>query len=253
MNHGITMPGGALKAAGVFADNGKLYGKAEGYAILWGDENTRDLAGDWFTKATYLGPQNGDGCEHVFHHSIAIKGFEDRRDHVFAPWKTAPDDIGLFAQTVYDLSDAYEEAVYGLVMAGKIGLSSATSPHRMRRKGDTPTKAVECGEITCWPILEISDTFGPCDPRLKGELTAVKAANLKALVEIGGEAFDVPDAVAAELARLKEAAMTEAEAPEVEAEAESEVNRLANEIARRVLGLQLAGLQFAYAAMCCDD
>ena len=190
-NETLVMPGEGLKALGIEIKGDKAYGKVGGYLVVFGDENQTDLAGDWFTKNTYFGPRDGDGAEALFHHALPIKGFEDKRDHRFQAWKTKKDDYGIFAETVLDMADNYERVVYGTVAANKQGLSSGSMPHLVRRAGNK-----DAGEITIWPIGEGSITPSPCEPR-------ARIQNLKALVDLPDGVFDVPEAVAAEIDRLR--------------------------------------------------
>lgn len=190
-NESLIMQGTAVKAMGLIEIKGKQYGRVGGHLVVFGDENQTDLAGDWFTAKTYLGPADGDGAECLFHHTLPIKGVNYDRDHRFAPMKTKRDETGIFAETVLDLADDYERAVYGVAMAGKLGWSSGSASHLVRREGD-----VEAGKITRWPIVEGSLTPTPCEPR-------ARATALKALVDTWEGLFDVPQAVADEIERLR--------------------------------------------------
>ncbi|HEY0072987.1 MAG TPA: hypothetical protein VGB77_02720 [Abditibacteriaceae bacterium] len=208
-NDSLIMPGGALKACGFIEVKGKdgvskQMGKVQAYGILHGDATKPDLVGDWFTKGTYLGPHEGDGVECLMHHTLPIKGFEDKRDHRFTPWKKVQrDECGLLVETLLDMADDYERAVYGTVMAGKMGVSSGAVGHTVRRAGDTPAHINEYGEIKTWVIGEISFTPTPCEPRTKEHVQAIKALPLKALVETYEGIFDVPQAIADQLERLR--------------------------------------------------
>ncbi len=244
LNDTLVMPGGPLKSLGVETKGGKTYGKIGGYLVVHGDAAQTDLAGDWFTKNTYLGPQNGDSSEALFHHTLPIKGFEAKRDHRFAPWKTKRDNYGLFAETVMDLSDDYDRAVFGTVMAGKMGLSSGSAPHLVRREGDTFEKPVECGEIKMWSIVEGSITPSPCEPRAR--VAATKATYLKALVETVDGVFDVPDAVAEEIDRLRYRASESETQADV---AKEQVFALGEKAAlqRRLISLQISSMSLMNA------
>lgn len=142
-------------------------GRVGGYLVRFTDSDHKDLDGDYFTKDTYLGPKNGDGCEALFEHGFPLpvradapdslkSFFEELADHTFAPFKTKKDALGVWAETVLDLSDAYEKVVFGIVKKGKLGLSSAAPGHRVKRQRD--------GMITSWPIAEGSLTPRPAEP-----------------------------------------------------------------------------------------
>jgi transcriptional regulator with XRE-family HTH domain len=167
-------------------------GKVGGYAVRFSDGRQKDLSGEFFTKGTYLGAHQGDGVDVMFHHGMPLpvkanltkaqsKRFQEFADHLFTnPVKTSLDDIGLWAETVMDMADAYEAAVFGMVKAEKLGWSSGTASHTARVKSDS-------GEILRWPIIEISLTPTPCEPLNRAipmkSLEGVKFANLNDLLD----------------------------------------------------------------------
>jgi hypothetical protein len=177
----VVMYGGALKAMGVKDGKGIL----AGHSVVYGDASQRDLSGQWFTAKTYLGPRDGDGADGLFHHSLEIPGLEEFQDHLFAPIKTRRDDVGLWTEVVLDMADQYEAAVYKLGKAGKLGFSSGSASHMVR--------CTEAGEITRWPIVEVSLTPTPCEPR-------ARAQSIKSFSEAAMQAE--VKAVADELKRL---------------------------------------------------
>lgn len=142
-------------------------GKVGGYLVRFSDGSKKDLSGEYFTAETYLGSHDGDGVDTMFHHGqplpiksnltkAAIAELEGLRDHVFAPVKTKRDTIGIFAETVLNMADEYEKAVFGLVKAGKLGWSSGAVGHLVKK--------AESGQIKRWPIGEASITPTPCEP-----------------------------------------------------------------------------------------
>ncbi len=144
-------------------------GRVGGYLVRFSDgaNPRRDLTGEYFTSKTFLGSRDGDGQDTYFHHRMSIplpdgvsaataKEIDALRNHVFAPVKTRRDAIGIWAETILALSDAYEAAVNGLVRAGKLSWSSGAAAHLIEK-----TRA---GEITRWPIAEASLTFSPAEP-----------------------------------------------------------------------------------------
>lgn len=160
MNESLVYFGDAVKA---LDDNGRV----GGYSVRHSDAGRKDLSGEYFVADTYLGAHQGDGMDALFHHGqpLPVKGaisasaaatFSKLSDHLFAPVKTRRDDIGLWTETVLDLADEYEKAVFGLVKAGKLGWSTGTASHTAKREAD--------GKITRWPIIEISLTPTPCEP-----------------------------------------------------------------------------------------
>lgn len=154
--------GGAIKA---LDDNGKV----GGYLVRFSEDGKRkDLSGEYFTSKTFLGSRDGDGVDTIFHHgqplpvkaslsATAQREIDTLRDHVFAPVKTKRDAIGIFAETVLDMSDEYEKAVYALAKSGKLGWSSGAVGHLVKKTSD--------GQIVRWPIGEASMTPCPCEPQ----------------------------------------------------------------------------------------
>lgn len=133
-------------------------GRVGGYLVRFSTEADPDLTGEWFTAKTYYGPRDGDGADTLVHHGFPLKaGLEELADRLLSPLKTTKDEIGIFAETVLNLADEYEKAIYELVEQGKLGWSSGAPGHMVRRKST--------GEITRWPIAEGSLTPTPAEPR----------------------------------------------------------------------------------------
>lgn len=152
--------GGAIKA---LDDSGKV----GGYLVRFSDGKSRDLSGEYFDANTYYGARKGDGVDTVFHHAQplplkaglpdAVKGELGKlQEKFFTPVKTRVDTIGIWAETVLNLADEYEKAVYGLVKAGKLGWSSGAVGHLVKKEPS--------GRIATWPIGEASMTPTPCEP-----------------------------------------------------------------------------------------
>lgn len=159
MNESLIYFGGAVKA---LDENGKI----GGYLVRFTDADHKDLDGEYFVKDTYLGNREGDGADTIFHHAqplpvkVAVSAevaaeLHAMRDYVFTPVKTKRDAVGLWAETVMDLANSYEKAVFNLAKKGKIGWSSGAVSHLVRKDTD--------GKITRWPIGEASLTPTPAD------------------------------------------------------------------------------------------
>jgi len=190
MSDSLIYFGGAIKA---LDDNGKV----GGYLVRFTSADRRDLTGEYFTAKTYLGAHDGDGVDAVFHHgqSIPIKAkvtaktaqeIQALTDHVFAPVKTKRDAVGIWAETVLDMADEYEKAVFGMVKNNKLGWSSGAVGHLVRKTDD--------GEIKRWPIGEASLTPTPAEPLNRAltvkSLEGVKYAELGEEVEATEEEKD---------------------------------------------------------------
>jgi hypothetical protein len=179
--------GGTLKA---MDDAGKI----GGYLVRFSDDGKqKDLAGEYFTSKTYLGSHEGNGVDCIFHHAQPIpvknnvsaamkKEIAALQDVVFEPVKTKRDAVGIWAETVLDMADAYQAAVFGLVKAGKLGWSSGAVAHMVKRHSD--------GQITRWPIGEASITPCPCEPLNRAvDMDALRS--IKFVKGIFQEAMDV--------------------------------------------------------------
>lgn len=155
-------------------------GKVGGYLVRFSDGSKKDLTGEWFTDKTYLGPKDGDGAEAIFDHGFPImpkltkgldkdtlKAIESFADRTFTPLKTKRDPVGIWAETVLDISDDYEKMVFGLVKKEKLGWSSGAAGHRVVKNAE--------GQILRWPIAEGSLTPRPAEP-------LNKAISLKSLL-----------------------------------------------------------------------
>lgn len=153
-------------------------GRVGGYLVRFSDSKSKDLHGEYFDAKGYYGPADGDGAETLFEHGFPVmpesapakvKDFiKSLADRTFQPLKTRRDEIGIWAETVLDLADEYEKAVYGLVKMGKLGWSSGAPGHRVKMDKD--------GRITRWPIAEGSLTPRPAEPKNR-------AVALKSLAE----------------------------------------------------------------------
>lgn len=172
-------------------------GRVGGYAVRFTDRANRDSYGEYFTKDTYLGAHQGDGVDVLFHHGQPLyttrrlteaqkKAFEDFRNHIFSGTaKTKKDDVGLFTEVVLDMADAYEKAVFGLVKAGKLGWSSGSTWHMVKRTDD--------GEIKRWPIIEISLTPTPAEPTNRAvTLKAIETLKFNPLDDDADDDFTQP-------------------------------------------------------------
>ena len=170
--------GGGVKAMGD--------GKIGGYLVMYGDSDHTDLSAysDYFTHETDFDLEDGSGKSTVLYHhgKDATLG---KRKLGTAVLKT--DNVGVWMDAQLKLRDDYERAIYQLVEAGKMGLSSGTAPHLVERK------RMENGshEITRWPLgLDASLTPIPAEPRTSvvpiKSYMAMAAQHVKALLPEDG-------------------------------------------------------------------
>lgn len=143
--------GGELKALGD--------GRIGGYLVRFGTPDMPDLTGDYFAADTDYDLDGGAGRTTVlYHHGMDAKlgrrklGRGDLRQ----------DDLGVWVEAQLAMRDEYERAVYGLIEAGKMGLSSGTASHLVERE----PQAGGVSKITRWPLgLDASITPIPAEPR----------------------------------------------------------------------------------------
>src|SRR5262245_51727030 len=176
-------------------------GRVGGYAVRFTDSDHRDAYGDYFTKDTYLGAHQGDGVDVLFHHGLRLytsrrmteaqkEAFESFRNHIFSsPTKAKKDEVGLFVEVVLDMADEYEKAVYGMAKAGKLACSSGSTWNMVNRTDD--------GEITRWPIIEVSLTPQPAEKQ--NRVVTLKAIESLKFVPLEDSEDDNPTSEAEKL------------------------------------------------------
>lgn len=145
-------------------------GKVGGYLIRYSTPEDPDLTGDFFTKDTDI--EYSENMPVFYHHGMnnVIK----RR--VLGRAKITPDEVGLFTESQLNLRDEYEQEIYKLAEAGKLGYSSGALSHLVDRE-----PAGKAMFIKSWVIGEVSLTPTPAEPRnsvvsLKSLLTPDGAA-----------------------------------------------------------------------------
>ena len=145
--------GGAVKALG----NGKI----AGYGILFTTVVDPDLDGDVFTKETDLELEIGDRRTIYYRHGThpVIKNRKLGKATL-----TRKDDAGAFFEGELDLRDEYDRYIYKLAELGKLGWSTGSMPHLVRKEiaidGEHQAMALKS-----WPVGEISLTPCPVEPR----------------------------------------------------------------------------------------
>lgn len=144
-------------------------GKVGGYLVVFGDEKSTDLEGEFFTAETDFDIEDDDRITVYYQHGLdpVLKG------RVLGRGVVRRDDVGVWMEAQLKLRDEYEQFIYRQVEAGKMGLSSGTLPNlveRVPRGGATWIKR--------WPLgKDGSITPTPAEPRasvvpLKTLLTA---------------------------------------------------------------------------------
>ena len=151
MNDLFVTIGGELKALG--------NGKVGGYLVRFGNPDMPDLTGDYFTAETDFDLDDGAGKSTVLYHHGLDPVLKRRK---LGRGTVTTTDVGVWMETQLAMRDEYEQAVYSLVEAGKMGLSSGTAPHLVERE----PQANGTHKITRWPLgLDASITPIPAEPR----------------------------------------------------------------------------------------
>lgn len=171
-------------AVKVLDDNGRI----GALGIRFSDGKKKDLAGEYFTAKTYLGPKDGDGQECTFDHGFPLKAdLEEYADHTFAPVKARREKLGIWVETVLNLADEYEKAVFNFAKKGRLGWSSGSAGHRVKKDEKT-------GEIKSWPVAEWALTPRPCEPQNYGTALPLKSLGGVKFVDLDSEPDEQPPA-----------------------------------------------------------
>lgn len=140
-----------------------------GYAVLWGDSKSRDLTGEYFTAQTEELTSIFDAMKalpFLYHHAMdgAVKTAVVGKVDVLHR-----DEVGLWYEAQLAQSNKYKQAIMQLVEKGALGTSTGTLPGAR--------KAMPNGFIARWPIVEVSGTPTPAEPRMMERPVAeIKAA-----------------------------------------------------------------------------
>ena len=128
--------------------------KLGGYGVVFGG---RDLEGEFFDKDTDFWLDRLTRTPPVLY-----QHGKDKRAQTHMIGKgvvSDPDDIGLWVEAQIALADEYAEAIRELASTSKLGWSSGTAGHLAQRDGP---------RIKSWPIVEMSLTPTPAEPRTLG-------------------------------------------------------------------------------------
>ena len=151
-----------------------------GYAVLWGDDERKDLTGEYFTPAT-------EDLETLFKAMGKLPLlYQHAADGALKTTVVGPvdvmtkDEIGLWYEAQLSMAAQYRGAIDGLIEQGVLGTSSGTLP--AARRVDRKT-----GRIERWAIAELSLTPTPAEQRMMERPVAEVAAAFKAV------GLDLPD------------------------------------------------------------
>jgi phage head maturation protease len=135
-------------------------GYVKGYLVRFGNTQSADLEGDYFTKSTDYGFPMTEGkrvpLNVYYHHGMdAAVGKKS-----IGTGYIKMDDVGLWYEAQLDMADEYGSMIAKLCKQGKMGFSSGAAGHLVERKS-----MGGAAEITRWPIAEASITPTPAEYR----------------------------------------------------------------------------------------
>lgn len=145
--------GAEIKA---LSDNGEI----GGYLVLFGDAERTDLSKmrDFFTPETDF--RISDGTKSAVLYMHGMDGSLGLRELGTGSIKT--DDTGVWIEAQLKLRDEYERKLFDAVKAKKMGWSSGTASHLVRRE----RQSNGAHKILSWPLgLDASITPTPAEPR----------------------------------------------------------------------------------------
>lgn len=160
-------------------------GWVEGYGVSWGNPQDTDLQGEWFTKATNFCLNWFSSRPLLYHHALD-KTVGLKTIGIIPTIKE--DDLGLWIAAQLDLRDKYARAVYEMVKSTQFGFSSGSVDHLVKIKST--------GEISVWPLIEVSITPSPAQASkvtvraLKSLFNGEFLSNSSRLRELYAEADD---------------------------------------------------------------
>lgn len=148
MEDNLIFYGDAVKALGE--------GKVGGYLVRWGNPETPDLTGDFFTPDSDLGVEPESRLPVYYDHGMDSH-FKHKK---IGRGKVMFDDVGAWFEAQLEMRDEYERSIYKLAEAGKLGWSSGAAGHLVDKE-----LVGKSYLIKSWPIAEASLTPTPAEPR----------------------------------------------------------------------------------------
>jgi len=186
-------------------------GKVGGYLVMFSDENNPDLADDFFDKRTDFGEHKSSPV--LYQHGLD----EILGPRILGKGSLKLDEVGVWLEAQLNLRDDYEKAVYELAKKKKLGWSSGTATHLVKR-----VKVGDAYHIETWPLgLDASMTPTPAEPRTG--VMELKNIPIKSILRVGAMVDE-------EHNKQKEKAMNDQEKKAlVDAEVKAELKRLEDE------------------------
>lgn len=148
--------GGVIKA---LDDNGNV----GGYAALFTGPEDPDITGEFFTKATDFYLDGESKPVTIFHHGLDPTIKSRRLGLTGRVTEIKADDVGIFVKMNLRKRDKYEKAILKMIDDKKLGFSTGSVPHLVHREEVKGHDGVF--EIKSWPMVEVSITPTPIEPR----------------------------------------------------------------------------------------
>lgn len=161
--------GGAVKALGIEKVDGVDFGVLEGPAVIFTKSDDTDLSKEFFNSDTDFFFETDDSKAVrpvIFDHGLD----ETLKSTKLARTSLEIRDEEVWFKTQLDLSKKYNKYVYKLAELGELGTSTGSAPHLIQRE-----KVGKSTWIKAWPIVELSFTTKPVDPKTKGQVLALKS------------------------------------------------------------------------------
>lgn len=130
-------------------------GKVGGYLIRYSTKDDPDLTNDFFTKDTNFNIP--ESLPVLYNHGLD----KTIKKRIIGKAVVTFDEVGAWAESQLNMRDKYEEEIYALVEAGKLGYSSGALAHLVER--EPASKGVSW--IKSWFVGEVSLTPTPAEPR----------------------------------------------------------------------------------------
>lgn len=150
-------PNASIKAVG---DN-----RLEGYAVVFTAKDDADLTGEYFTADTDFNLETNSKSALYYDHgqndTVGIKKI--------GTVEFTKDEAGIFFKAELNKAQEYQEFVAGIMAMAKkgvLGNSSGTATHLVDK-----TKTGKSTRINTWPLLELSLTPTPAEPKTVGLLS----------------------------------------------------------------------------------
>lgn len=132
-------------------------GRIGGYLVRFSGPDDPDLAGDFFTADTDFGAQKSTPVLYQHAQDSHLKSA------ILGSGELKTDDVGVWVEAQLTLRDEYEQAIFEMAKAGKLGWSSGTAAHLVEREA-----VGKSWWIKSWPLgLDASLTPTPAEPRIR--------------------------------------------------------------------------------------